>query len=55
MFFGVCFELRVFNEFIFDWKDKGVREIFELLYSDNIDMLYRKCDLMLIGYCVCID
>ena len=39
---GACLEPRALNELIPDWKDKGVREIFELMLSDNNDIPYRK-------------
>ena len=39
---GACLEPRALHELIPDWKDKGVRENFELLYSDNDDIPFRK-------------
>lgn len=35
---GACLEPRALNELMPDWKDKGVREILELLYGDNDDI-----------------
>ena len=42
---GACLEPRALNELIPDWKDKGVREIPELLCSDNNYIPCRKCVL----------
>ena len=42
---GACLEPRALNELIPDWKDKGVREIPELLYSYYDDIPCGKCVL----------